>query len=127
MLAATGRGSAPLLAVRPDLTILLRVAEPGPEIPGVETLVARPPHRAEADRALMLDRRITHLLARDSGGAEVVKLEVARALGIEILLAEQPPAQPGPVLADALEALAWAHATLGLPRQPSPRSRPGPP
>jgi len=112
VLAATGRASAPALQGRADLTILLRVAEPGPAIPGLETLVSRPPHSAADDRALMRDRAITHLLARDSGGADGAKLAVARELGIEILLAERPPAEAGPVLRDPDEALAWIESTL---------------
>ncbi|MDF2233884.1 precorrin-6A/cobalt-precorrin-6A reductase [Albimonas sp. CAU 1670] len=114
VLAATGRGSAPLLAGRGDLSILVRVAEAGDEIAGVETLVARPPHDAEAERALMRGRGITHLLARDSGGIDGAKFAVARELGVEILLAERPPAQPGPVLPDVQAALGWVRETLGL-------------
>ncbi|SFH68965.1 precorrin-6A/cobalt-precorrin-6A reductase [Albimonas pacifica] len=116
VLAATGRASAPALQGRGDLEILLRVAESGPPIPGVETLVSRPPHAPEADRALMRGRAISHLLARDSGGADGAKLHVARELGIEILLAERPPAEPGAVLPGAPEALDWVLETLVLGR-----------
>lgn len=115
VLAATGRGSASQLAGRPDLRVMLRVAESGPDLPGFEVVVARPPHSPEAERALLRARGVTHLLARDSGGVDGAKLEAARELGVAIHLAERPPPEPGPQAGTAAEALAWLRATLDLP------------
>ncbi|MBR28370.1 MAG: cobalt-precorrin-6A reductase [Rhodobacteraceae bacterium] len=122
-LAATGRGSAPALAralggdgdAAPGLRLWLRVAEPGsvaglPE--DIRVIVARPPHAEADERDLLARHAITHLVARDSGGPDGAKFDVAAAMGVQVLLIARPPAPEGETFEDPAEAVAWARARL---------------
>jgi precorrin-6A/cobalt-precorrin-6A reductase len=90
----------------------LRVVDPPTEpfpLPG-GFVVARPPFdrpsEADAFRAL----GVTHLVAKDSGGAEArAKLDAARDLGLPVLLLRRPARPDGMATVPSVgEALAWA-------------------
>ncbi|MEC9433216.1 MAG: precorrin-6A/cobalt-precorrin-6A reductase [Pseudomonadota bacterium] len=119
-LAATGRGSAPALAVAAaqadrGLRLWLRVAEPGPVagLPeSVRVIVARPPHDEATERALLSANAITHLVARDSGGTDGAKLTVAATMGVQVLLVARPPAPEGETFDTPAAAAGWLRARL---------------
>jgi precorrin-6A/cobalt-precorrin-6A reductase len=74
--------------------------------------VAGPPPPLEADEWRLM-RRIdpTHLVSKNSGGA-ATKLDIARALGIAVVMVARPAQPPGPTVGDPVEALRWLVALL---------------
>lgn len=111
---ATGRQSLPawsaLRARRVHLRAIDAPSEPFPFPGGV--VLARPPFDAAAEAATFRRLGVTHLVVKDSGGAEGrAKLDAARGLGLEVLLLRRPPPPPGLVAVETVEqALAWAVA-----------------
>ena len=108
---ATGSGSdlAPI-AVRPDLSALLRVIEKPEHVPpNVDLLIARPPFGEADERALMAREGITHLVAKNAGGAAGhAKLGAADRLGMQVLLIRRPPLPDGlRVVTDVSAARDW--------------------
>jgi precorrin-6A/cobalt-precorrin-6A reductase len=121
--AALPRGARPLLTTgrkdlgpflaRPDLSCLLRVIEPVPDLPGhIEQVVARPPYDLDAELVLMRRQSVTHLVVKNAGGAGRAKLEAAARLGLPILVVERPEPPPGPRAASVCEALSWLRGVL---------------
>ena len=109
VLLAAGPGSlAPFLGR--GLTLWCRRVDPAPAVAGVEWITGLPGDAA-AEADLLRDLGVTHLVAKDSGGARG-KLDAAGALGLAVHLIARPPAPPGAETHD-LEA-AWrfleAHA-----------------
>lgn len=111
---ATGRQSLAAWAGLRARAVHLRVIDPpdGPfPLPG-GFVVARPPfdRAAEADTFRRLG--VTHLVVKDSGGAEGrAKLDAAHDLGLAVLVLRRPPAPPGLAAVETVEeALAWAVA-----------------
>lgn len=90
---ATGRQSVADFATKPKNFYLLRYIEPPTSIPLPDYigLAGRGPFTVEGDTALMLEHRISHLVAKNAGGdAARAKLEAARALGIPVIMIERP-------------------------------------
>lgn len=113
-LFATGRKTLGALSPRTDRMALVRMVDP-PDAPlpeGVEALIARPPFDRRAEAALIAAARITHLVAKNSGGAEGrAKLDAAAAAGIPILMIRRPPPPgEGTEVATVDAALAWIAA-----------------
>ena len=110
---ATGGQSLPDLApLAPDRTLFLRRIDPGPDLfpyPPGAFVIARPPFDQKAEMALFRQLRITHLVAKDSGGANGrTKLDAARALGLPVILLNRPALPAGLALVgSAAGALAW--------------------
>jgi precorrin-6A/cobalt-precorrin-6A reductase len=106
----TGREIAPF-ARRTDCRFWVRTIEPVP-LPAHMEPVAGPPPSVEADE-LRLIRRLapTHLVSKNSGG-NPTKLDIARSLGIAVVMVARPPQPPGPVVDDATEALRWVEALV---------------
>lgn len=87
--------------------MLVRVIDvPAQAMPDHLALVpGRPPFSHEAERRLMMDNHITHLLTKNSGGAASwAKITAAVELGIEIIVIDRPqlPAAPSFSNLDAL-------------------------
>ncbi|WP_138468223.1 cobalt-precorrin-6A reductase [Poseidonocella sp. HB161398] len=105
---ATGAGSLPAFASCRDCRFLLRqMTPPGPLPDHVEVLVARPGATAAEEAALLRAHRITHLVAKNSGGPARAKLDAARDLGLEVLLVARPLLPPGRLFARPEAALDW--------------------
>ncbi|MFQ5624112.1 MAG: precorrin-6A/cobalt-precorrin-6A reductase, partial [Paracoccaceae bacterium] len=68
---------------------------------------ARPPFTAEHEAELMRAHGITHLVTRNSGGAEGrAKLAAAARLGLPVVIVSRPPPPAGETVATVAEALA---------------------
>jgi precorrin-6A/cobalt-precorrin-6A reductase len=109
---ATGHGSVPHFRPIAGASVILRVIDPadGGNFPRPWTiLAARPPFSVDSEVTTFRKHGITHLVARNSGGAEGrAKLEAAAALGLGVVMVARPdpPAGAG-VVASVAEALAW--------------------
>lgn len=114
-LITTGRKETDPFAARPDLTCLLRVIEPVPDLPAhISQIVARPPFGLEAELALMRRHAVTHLVAKNAGGAGRAKLVAAARLRLPIIMVERPTPPPGPCAATVAEAVAWIRETVAI-------------
>jgi precorrin-6A/cobalt-precorrin-6A reductase len=90
---ATGRQSVADFAAKPANFYLLRYIEPPASIPLPDYvgLAGRGPFTVEGDTALMHEHRITHLVAKNAGGAAAsAKLEAARSLRLPVIMIERP-------------------------------------
>ena len=75
-------------------------------------MLARGPFTVQGDRALMQAHGITHLVAKNSGGAGAsAKLDAARDLGVRVVLIDRPEAPDRPQVATPDQALDWLHQT----------------
>ncbi len=113
---AIGKQQIGLFSVKPQHHYVLRLVD-APDaalpLPHATVVLARGPFTAGGDAALMLEHRITHVLAKNAGGtAAQAKLEAARALRLPVILAARP-ALPGATL-DSVEAvMVWlGHSAL---------------
>jgi precorrin-6A/cobalt-precorrin-6A reductase len=68
----------------------------------------RGPFSAEGERRLFVEHRIDTLVAKNAGGtATAAKLDVARDLGVTVVMVARPPQPPGEVLTTVDGALEW--------------------
>lgn len=110
---------------------LLRVVEPGLEVPPQRgaVVVQRGPYTVEGDLSLLRAHRIEWVVAKNSGGhGGQAKLLAARALGLPVLLIERPALPPRPIAETVAEALQWlglpAHEDLDTPSAAPPADTP---
>ena len=94
---------------------LLRLVDPPevpPPLPQATVVIDRGPFHAAADTALLRDHAITHVVAKNAGGAGAeAKLIAARALRLPVILIDRPALPPRRVVASVEEVMAWlAHA-----------------
>ncbi|WP_426034004.1 cobalt-precorrin-6A reductase [Cypionkella sp. TWP1-2-1b2] len=91
---------APAVAPLPDCTVVL----------------ARGPFEVESDKALLMQHNISHIVAKNAGGAGAeAKLIAARALGIPVVMIERPALPAREVAASVAEVMGWlSHADLGV-------------
>ncbi len=116
---AIGRQGLAGFAARPQHHYLLRLVDapttPLP-LPDCTVTLARGPFTAAGDRALMEAERITHVVAKNSGGSGArAKLEAARALSLPVIMIARPAPDTPPltVAGSTGEVLHWlAHGTL---------------
>jgi precorrin-6A/cobalt-precorrin-6A reductase len=116
---AIGRQTLDAFSARPQHHYLLRLVDPptGPlPLPGRSVVIARGPFTVEGDMALMRDHAITHVVAKNAGGAGAeAKLAAARALGLPVILIDRPALPPRQVAGSVEEAMDWLrHARLGV-------------
>ena len=93
---------------------LLRLVDPpeAPPLPRAQVVIARGPFTADGDRALMEAHRITHLVAKNSGGAGAsAKLQAARDLGVRVVMIDRPALPDCLTVETPSEALDWLHHT----------------
>lgn len=117
VLVTTGHHGLGTLLRRVDCRFLVRLIErPASTLPEHASLIlGRPPHSVEAERALMADHGVTHLVAKDSGGIQTrAKLDAARELGVQVILIERPRHLPA-VEATSLEAVVAALDLSDIP------------
>lgn len=110
---------APFLA-QPQHWFLLRLVDASVELPPERghIVLARGPFNEAADTALLQQHRITHLVAKNSGGSGAeAKLHAARALGLPVILMDRPAIPPRPTVArveDVLHWIAGLHRSTGV-------------
>lgn len=117
---AIGKQHIADFASRPEHHYLLRLVD-APEaplpLPDTSVVLARGPFDAAGDRALMEMHQITHIVAKNSGGAgAVAKLEAARALGLPVFMVERPVLPAARTTGDIAEVMRWLdhEADLGV-------------
>lgn len=117
---AIGRQSLAPFAARPQHHYLLRlVDEPLAPLPlaGAEAVIARGPFTVEGDMALLQERRIGWIVAKNAGGAGArAKLDAARALDLPVVMIDRPALPPRRVARSVAEVMGWLDhsARLGV-------------
>lgn len=108
---AIGRQTIAPFAARPQHHYLLRLVDPpeGPlPLPRATAIIARGPFDVAGDTALLRDHAITHIVAKNAGGAGAeAKLTAARALALPVILIDRPALPPRLTLGRAEEVMDW--------------------
>lgn len=117
---AIGKQHLDAFAARPQHHYLLRLVDPPQAplpLPRAEAVIARGPFDAAGDEALMRAHAITHVVAKNAGGAgAAAKLTAARTLGLPVILIDRP-ALPAREIRDSIAAvLDWLGAHGVTPR-----------
>lgn len=112
---AIGKQTLAPFAAKPQHHYLLRLVDPPeapPPLPQASVVIDRGPFDAAADTALLREHTITHIVAKNAGGAGAeAKLIAARALRLPVILIDRPALPPRKVVATVDEVMAWiAHA-----------------
>ncbi len=97
VLVTTGHGGLDLIAARDDCRLLVRLIEPpdAPLPPHARLILARPPYSHDEERALFRREGVTHLITKNSGGAQTAaKLDAARETGAAVLMIARPTYGP---------------------------------
>ncbi|MBS0565545.1 MAG: cobalt-precorrin-6A reductase [Proteobacteria bacterium] len=117
---AIGKQHLAAFAVKPQHHYLLRLvdAPEGPlPLPDAAAVIERGPFTETGDLALLKEHRISHIVAKNSGGSGAeAKLKAARILGIPVILIGRPSLPGRLVLGSVAEVMDWlAHhpARLG--------------
>ncbi len=109
VLLTIGRKDILPFVERQDLSGVARMIErPLLDLPPCwELLLARPPFSVDAERNLMLNHKITHLITKNAGGKlTVAKLIAARALRIPVVMLERPLKPQAPTFGSATALVA---------------------
>lgn len=111
VLVTTGHGELAHFLEREDCKLLVRLIEPPAEQlpPHARLILSRPPYTLEDELALMRREEITHLVTKNSGGAQTAaKLKAARQAGVAVVMIARPvygPAVEVATVEEAVEAL----------------------
>src|SRR3569623_17744 len=92
-LVTTGHEGLERLLARDDCKLVVRLIEPpaGPLPRHAKLILARPPYTLDGERALFEREGISHLVTKNSGGAQTAaKLEAARVAGAEVIMVARP-------------------------------------
>jgi len=112
-----GRQELAPFAARPDCHYSIRLIEPASDalpLPGADLIFARGPFDLDGERALLRDRRIDCVVAKNSGGtATYPKIQAAREAGLPVVMIDRPPLPHGARVGDVLSALGWIGRTMG--------------
>ncbi len=108
---AIGKQTLAPFAAKPQHHYLLRLVDP-PEaalpLPQASVVIARGPFDVETDQALLRAHAITHIVAKNAGGAGAeAKLIAARALHLPVILIDRPTLPTRKVVATVPEVMAW--------------------
>jgi precorrin-6A/cobalt-precorrin-6A reductase len=115
---AIGRQTLEPFAAKPHHHYLLRLVDrPEGTLPlrDCQAVIARGPFTVDGDLALLQAHRITHIVAKNSGGDGArAKLFAARQLGLPVILIDRPALPGRDTCATPEDILAWLHARLGV-------------
>lgn len=108
---AIGKQNLDAFAARPEHHFLLRLVDapqaPLP-LPRKTVILARGPFDVAGDTALMRDHAITHVVAKNAGGAGAeAKLHAARALGLPVIMIDRPAVPDRVVLRTENDVMEW--------------------
>jgi precorrin-6A/cobalt-precorrin-6A reductase len=90
---AIGKQHLAPFAARPQHHYLLRLVDPPGELPlpDATAIIAKGPFTFEGDLGLLAQHRISHIVAKNSGGSGArAKLDAARSLGLPVILIDRP-------------------------------------
>jgi precorrin-6A/cobalt-precorrin-6A reductase len=108
---AIGRQHLAPFTAKPQHAYVLRfvdAAEVALPLPDSEVIVSRGPFTLDGDRTLMRSRGIEWVVARNSGGDGArAKIDVARELGIPVIMIARPKLPERPRVESVAEVLAW--------------------
>lgn len=106
---AIGRQHLQAFASQPQHHYLLRLVDPGAvPLPQTTAIIARGPFDVAGDTALLRDHAITHVVAKNAGGAgAAAKLAAARALHLPVILIDRPALPARSSAASISDILAW--------------------
>lgn len=108
---AIGKQNLSQFAAKPQHHYLLRLVDaPEADLPLPQTTVeiARGPFDVEGDTALMQRHAVTHVVAKNAGGAgAAAKLTAARSLNLPVIMIGRPEVPERPVLGSVAEVMAW--------------------
>lgn len=106
---AIGKQNLAAFACRPQHHYLLRLVDQGPvPLPQASKIIARGPFDVAGDTALLRDHEITHIVAKNAGGAgAAAKLVAARALHLPVIMIDRPALPPRHLAGSVNEVLAW--------------------
>ncbi len=115
---AIGKQHVAEFAGKPGNFYLLRLVDPPKDplpLPDAEAVIARGPFDVAGDTALMKAHRITHVVAKNGGGAGArAKLDAARALGLPVILIDRPYVPPRRILTSADAVMDWLDHSADL-------------
>jgi len=114
---AIGKQNLSGFAAKPHHYLLRLVDAPDARpLPDCTVILARGPFEVEADKALMIRHKISHIVAKNAGGTgAAAKLQAARALQIPVILIDRPTLPARHVVAKVVEVMAWlSHADRGV-------------
>ncbi|MBY6139298.1 cobalt-precorrin-6A reductase [Leisingera daeponensis] len=108
---AIGKQNLAQFAAKPHHHYLLRLVDaPEADLPLPHTTVeiARGPFDVAGDTALMQRHGITHVVAKNAGGAgAAAKLTAARELSLPVIMIGRPEVPERPVMGSVAEVMAW--------------------
>ena len=114
---AIGKQNIAGFAARPHHFLLRLVDAPkAPPLPDCTVILARGPFDVQGDLDLVRSHRISHLVAKNAGGAGAeAKLQAARELGLPVIMIDRPTLPTRTVVGTVREVMAWlGHADLGV-------------
>ena len=114
---AIGKQNLAGFAAKPHHYLLRLVDAPVvTPLPDCTVVLARGPFEADGDKALMLQHNISHIVAKNAGGAGAeAKLIGARALSLPVILIDRPALPARAVVGSVAEVMDWlSHADLGV-------------
>ena len=109
---AIGKQNLQPFASRANRYLLRLVDAPqGPlPLPNAEAVIARGPFTPEDDFDLLTRHRVTHLVAKNSGGSGAeAKLIAARQLGLPVVMIDRPALSARRIVHRPEDALDWLH------------------
>ena len=94
-----------------DSFFLVRTVDPPPAplpLERYEAITGRGPFDPEAERCLLSDHGITHVICKNSGGGSAYgKIEAARELGLPVIIKRRPPPLRTAAVSKVEEAVKW--------------------
>ena len=118
---AIGRQGLAGFVAKPQHHYLLRLVDAPQQalpLPDATVILARGPFDEQGDMALLRNNAITHIVAKNAGGAGAeAKLRAACALSLPVVLIDRPALPARHQAASIAEVMAWlAHARTDLAR-----------
>lgn len=111
---AIGKQTLAPFAARPQHHYLLRLVDrpaAPPPLPHATIVLARGPFTEADDLHLLASHRITHIVAKNSGGSGAeAKLKTARTLRIPVILVDRPTLPERLVLGSEAAVMEWLNA-----------------
>lgn len=93
------------------LARMIEAPEPGHGLPNLTVIRARGPFDLAAETALMRERAIDKVVAKNAGGtASAAKLAAARALRLPVVMVARPASPEGPAVTSVEATLDWLAA-----------------